>query len=283
MIRVEDFSFRYRGGARLAVSGVSLQVAAGSFVGITGAAGSGKTTLARAMGGIVPHCFEGDFYGSVSVGGLDTCAARLVDVSRLVGSVLQDAESQFTAEVVEDEVLFGPENFGFSREGMSERVARALACVGISDLRHRAISSLSGGQKQRVALASVLAAEPAALVCDAPTSELDSASSREVFELLRRICRERAAAVVVVEQDVALLAEYADELVVMEEGRMALSGPPADVLVRFDELERCGVACPRSTALMERLRAAGAYSGRAVRDVPEAQAVLLPLLERGAA
>ena len=105
MIRITDFSFRYREGAAPAVSGANLSIGRGEFVGVTGAAGSGKSTLTYALNGIVPHCYPGDFYGSVEVDGMDTCEAALTDVSRVVGSVCQDVESQFVTSVVEDEVL----------------------------------------------------------------------------------------------------------------------------------------------------------------------------------
>lgn len=150
MIRITDFSFRYREGAAPAVSGANLSIGRGEFVGVTGAAGSGKSTLTYALNGIVPHCYPGDFYGSVEVDGMDTCEAALTDVSRVVGSVCQDVESQFVTSVVEDEVLYGLENFAVPRGEIESRLTRALADMGIADLRERAIASLSGGQKQKV-------------------------------------------------------------------------------------------------------------------------------------
>ena len=191
MIEIKDFAFQYREGTRPVVSGINLTIPDGAFVGITGAAGSGKSTLTYALNGIVPHCYPGDFYGSVVVDGLDTCETALTDLSRVVGSVCQDVDSQFVTSVVEDEVLYGLENFAVPRDQMEGRVAQALADMGISDLRDRVISSLSGGQKQKVAIASILAMRPKVLVLDEPTAELDPASSRSVFELL---CRLRARA-----------------------------------------------------------------------------------------
>ncbi|OUO91770.1 energy-coupling factor ABC transporter ATP-binding protein [Gordonibacter sp. An230] len=270
MIRITDFSFRYREGAAPAVSGVSLAIGRGEFVGVTGAAGSGKSTLAYAMNGIVPHCYPGDFYGSVEVDGMDTCEAALTDVSCVVGSVCQDVESQFVTSVVEDEVLYGLENFAVPRGEIESRLTRALADMGIADLRERAIASLSGGQKQKVAIASVLALRPKVLVLDEPTAELDPASSLSVFDLLARYARQHGTAVVVVEQKIALLARYADALVVMEEGRIRFADAPAAVLSHDEELVRIGVGCPRSTTLVNRLRAAGVCSGRAARTVREA-------------
>lgn len=274
MIEISNFSFQYREGARPVVSGIDLSIAPGAFVGITGAAGSGKSTLTYALNGIVPHCYPGDFYGSVVVDGMDTCETALTDLSRVVGSVCQDVDSQFVTSIVEDEVLYGLENFAVPRDEMEQRVAQALADMGIADLRDRVISSLSGGQKQKVAIASILAMRPKVLVLDEPTAELDPASSKGVFDLLSAYAREHGTTVVVVEQKIALLSQYADVLVIVDEGRIRFADAPANVLVHSDELKRIGVNCPRSTTLMNRLAAEGAYAGPAVRNVQEACAAL---------
>ena len=170
MIEIRDFTFRYRESAQPVVSGIDLSVPDGAFVGVTGAAGSGKSTLTYALNGIIPHCYPGDFYGSVVVAGMDTCEVALTDVSRVVGSVCQDVDSQFVTSVVEDEVLYGLENFGVPHDQIEARLRQALADMGIADLRDRVISSLSGGQKQKVAIASILALRPAVLVLDEPNS-----------------------------------------------------------------------------------------------------------------
>ena len=278
MIKIRDFTFRYREGDRPVVSGINLDIPDGAFVGITGAAGSGKSTLTYALNGIIPHCYPGDFYGSVVVDGLDTCDVALTDVSRLVGSVCQDVDSQFITSVVEDEMLYGLENFGVPRDEIEGRLEQALDDMGIADLRDRTITSLSGGQKQKVAIASILALNPRVLVLDEPTAELDPASSRSVFELLSAYAREHGTTVVVVEQKIALLSQYADLLVIVDEGRIRFADAPADVLAHADELKRIGVNCPRSTTLMNRLRAEGLYQGPSVRNVREAREALEEVL-----
>ena len=270
MIEVKDFAFRYREGASPAISDVNLSIPDGAFVGVTGAAGSGKSTLTYALNGIIPHCYPGDFYGSVTIDGLDTCECQLTDVSRLVGSVCQDIDSQMVSTVVEDEMLFGLENFGMPKGQIANCVSEALQAMGIEDLRDRTIDSLSGGQKQKVAIASILAMRPRVLVLDEPTAELDPASSVVVFDLLAKYAREHGTTVVVVEQKIALLSDYADMLVVMENGRVRFAASPVEVLEHADELLELGVNCPRSTTLMNRLRAAGAYAGPVCRNVSQA-------------
>ncbi len=270
MIEICDFSFRYREMEEAAVQDINLSIPSGSFVGITGAAGSGKSTLTYALNGIVPHCYPGDFFGSVVVDGLDVCEVALTDISHVVGSVCQDVDSQFVTTVVEDEMLYGLENFGVDHAIIEDRVAEALADMGISDLRERTIASLSGGQKQKVAIASILAMQPKVLVLDEPTAELDPASSQNVFDLLTRYARDHETTVVVVEQKIALLSRYADLLVVMEEGRLRFAANPSQVLAESEDLQRMGVSCPRSTTLINRLSAEGLYSGPAVHMVEEA-------------
>lgn len=278
MIQFRDFSFRYREGADLVVRDINLTIPDGCFVGITGAAGSGKSTLTYAVNGIIPHCYPGDFYGEVSVEGLDTMEASLTDLSQLVGSVCQDIDSQMVATVVEDELLYGLENFAVPREEIPGRVTEALAAMGIVDVRDRTIDSLSGGQKQKVAVASVLALRPRVLVLDEPTAELDPASSVAVFDLLARYAREHGTTVVVVEQKIALLSDYADMLVIVDGGRIRFADTPDAVLAHSDELLALGVNVPRATTLMNALGAQGLYGGPTVRNVAGAAAALKEVL-----
>lgn len=278
MIELRDFSFRYREGDRLIVQDIDLTLPQGTFLGITGAAGSGKSTLTYAFNGIIPHCYLGDFYGTVEVCGLDTVETDLTDISREVGSVCQDIDSQMVASVVEDEVLYGLENFGIPKDQIAPRLESALDAMGIADLRDRTIESLSGGQKQKVAIASVIALEPRVLVLDEPTAELDPASSLAVFELLKRYSQKNNTTVIVVEQKIALLSRFADRLLVLDEGRIRFCDTPEEVLAHSDELLEIGINCPRSTSLMNRLREDGLYRGAPVCDVEEACKVVKELI-----
>lgn len=270
MIEIRDLSFTYRESPQPTVRNINLSIPDGQFVGITGAAGSGKSTLTYAFNGIIPHCYPGEFYGAVLIDGHDTVDTSLTDISRLVGSVCQDIDSQMVSSVVEDELLYGLENFAIPKEEVEPRLEEALRAMGIEDLRDRAIASLSGGQKQKVAVASILALRPKVLVLDEPTAELDPASSQPVFELLRRYAREHGTTVIVVEQKIALLSEYADRLIIVKEGQLLFDDSPAAVLEHAEELLAEGINCPRSTSLANRLRKLGLYSGPACRNVAEA-------------
>lgn len=278
MIEVSQLSFRYREGEDLLLKDINLVIPDGSFVGVTGAAGSGKSTLTYALNGIIPHCYPGDFYGSVKIDGIDTCEASLTDVSRLVGSVCQDVDSQIVTSVVEDEILYGLENFSVPKDQVEGRLNDALVAMGIEDLRYRSIAGLSGGQKQKVAVASVIALRPRVLILDEPTAELDPASSLAVFELLESYARDQGTTVVVVEQKIALLSRFADTVLVLDDGRIRFQGSPAEVLEYSDELLEMGVNCPRSTSLVNRLKQRGLATGSAVRDVDGAVRVCSDLL-----
>ena len=224
MITIQDFSFTYKGEKKPALQDVCLTVPEGGFLGVIGPAGAGKTTLARAVSGMIPHHYTGDYYGRVSVNGLDTVETSLSDISRLVGMVFQDVESQIISPMVEDEILYGLENFGVPREEIPGRMEEALAKVGVSDLRERTIGSLSGGQRQKVAIASIIALKPRVLVLDEPTGELDPRSSRQVFSLLKELNEEQGITVIVIEQKIMLLGEFAKQLAVLSDGKVLRQG-----------------------------------------------------------
>lgn len=144
MIEIRGLSFRYAGESRDALHNIDMTVEDGDFIGVTGPSGAGKTTLTQALSGLVPHRRAGDFFGSITVDGVDTVDSSLTALALQVGSVFQDIDSQMVAGQVEDEILFGLENFGVDRTEIPRRIDEALGDVGIAPLRHRAIDSLSG-------------------------------------------------------------------------------------------------------------------------------------------
>ena len=275
IIRIDHVSFSYGEASARALDDVTLSVSPGDVLGIIGPSGAGKTTLASAMSGAIPHHYTGPLFGSVLVDGKDTCAVTLTDISQVVGSVLQDIDTQMVASVVEDEMLFGLENFGVPHSQIEERVIDALETVGIADLRERDIATLSGGQKQKVAIAAILALRPRVLVLDEPTAALDPASSRMVFETLRSINRELGVTVVIIEQKVALLSEYASRIAVMQGGRIALEGTPSEVFSHSAELRSIGVDSPRVTRISNSLAARGLIeAGEPCLNVREASLLI---------
>lgn len=259
IIEMECVSFSYGTAAdgTYALKDIDLSVEEGTFVGLIGPSGAGKSTLASAITGAIPHHYRGRLFGSTLVAGLDTCEASPTDIAKVAGSVLQDIDAQMVASVVEDELLFGLENFGIDHREIEGRIASALDAVGIADLRHREIATLSGGQKQKVAIAAILAMTPRVIVMDEPTSALDPASARDVFEVLRRAKELTGMTVILIEQTVALLAEYCDRVVVIDQGRIALDGTPTDVFSHGETLRAIGVDTPRTVRISNSLAKAG--------------------------
>lgn len=271
MITVKNLCFQYPANDKYALSGINIDIRKGDFLGIIGGSGAGKTTLLRAINGIIPHYCRGELYGEVRVNGLDTVDSAPEQLARLIGSINQDIDAQLVASVVEDEILFGLENFGAPREDIELRLSGALDKVGIAALRHRSFASLSGGQKQKAAIAAIIALLPDILVLDEPTGELDPQSSRQIFALLRELNEKQGITIVVVEQKIMLLCEFVKNLAVMQEGSILLHGEVREVLTHSGEMERAGVNCPRVVTLAGRLREKGLYNGAAPVELDDAE------------
>lgn len=253
MIEIQDLSFKYQGAKKNALEGITLKVEKGDFVGLIGESGAGKTTLCSCINGLIPHHYTGDFYGSVKIEGDDTFESNPSKLALKVGSVFQDIESQLVSYFVEDEILFGLENFGIPSDQIERRTTEALEALGIEELRHREVASLSGGQKQKVVIAAILALEPDILVLDEPTGELDPASSVQIFELLKKLNEEKGITIVVAEQKIMLLCEYVKKLIVLEHGKLVHYGEIRSTLTHQKEMEEAGINCPRVLTLTSKM------------------------------
>ncbi|MFA5889729.1 MAG: ATP-binding cassette domain-containing protein [Actinomycetota bacterium] len=240
MIELRDVRYRYPGSSTWALDGVSLRVRDGEMVVIAGDSGGGKSTLARAITGLVPHFHGGEFAGTVLTGGRDTRTHAPRDLADVVGFVAQDPESQAVVDRVEDEIVFAMENLGVAPILMRKRMEEVLDALAISHLRDRRLETLSGGERQRVAIAGVLAAQPKCLVLDEPTSQLDPQSAEDVLGVLHRLNADLGLTIVLVEHRLERVVQYADRMIVLHDGRIACDGTPRDVLGRN------GVATPLS-------------------------------------
>ena len=278
MIQFEDFSFRYKSSEAFALQGISMTIENGAFVGIIGNSGAGKSTLTYTLSGIIPHHFDGDFYGSVKVNGLDTVEVKPEKLAQFVGEVFQDIDSQMVSSIVEDEILFGMENFGVPHDEIGRRLDSVLDMLGIRDLKARQISSLSGGQKQKVAIAAILAMDPEIIVLDEPTGELDPASSIMIFDILRRLNREFGKTVIVVEQKIMLLCEYVDRLLVMDAGKIVFDGRSEEIVQQVPLFKNLGINVPRVVELGQQLTAAGLYGGAIPLDLDQAEKMVKEVL-----
>ena len=245
IIEVQSVSYSYPDSSARALNELSLSVQEGDFVGIVGPSGAGKSTLALALSGAIPHHFRGNFFGKILVSGMDTCTVALTDISKIVGSITQDINAQMVASIVEDELLFGLENFAVPHAEIPERITYALETVGIANLRFREIASLSGGQKQKVAIAALLALQPQVMVLDEPTAALDPTSSELIFQTLSELNKTKGITVVVIEQKVGLLAKYCSKIAVMDKGAICAYGSGEEVFSQVDLLQEVGVDVPR--------------------------------------
>lgn len=248
LIAADGLGFSYAGTTRLQLAGVSLEIPAGSRVAVMGATGSGKSTFALALAGLIPHHHPGDLYGTLCVEGLFTHRATLPELVRRVGLVMPDPESQLLGRRVLDDVAIGPANLGLPRDQVWARAANALEAVGLTGLADREVATLSGGQQQRLAVAGVLAMDPPILVLDEATSALDP----EGAAAIHRIIQERCAAgqtVVLVDHDPDVVAAWADHLLVLDDGRPRFYGPPTDFFRDPAGTVRAGLRPPAAHAV----------------------------------
>lgn len=254
IIEAQSVSYSYPDSSAHALNELSLSVQEGEFLGIVGPSGAGKSTLALALSGAIPHHFRGNFFGKILVTGMDTCTVALTDISKIVGSITQDINAQMVASIVEDELLFGLENFAVPHTEIPDRITYALETVGISSLRFREIASLSGGQKQKVAIAALLALQPQVMVLDEPTAALDPTSSELIFQTLSELNKSKGITVVVIEQKVGLLAKYCSKIAVMDKGSICAFGSGEEVFSQVDLLQKVGVDVPRCVRVSKGVR-----------------------------
>lgn len=249
LLEVKNFTFSYPQSPQPALKGISFSVEKGEFIGITGPTGAGKTTLACCLNGIIPHFQGGKLQGAINLQGISIFKRNTAQISRLVGSVFQDPEAQIISTEVEQELAFGPENLGFPPREIERRISEALELAGIKELRHRPTVNLSGGEKQRVAIAAALAMLPEILLLDEPTSELDPVGTEEIFQVLSKLNKEHGITIVMIEQKTEQLAAYANRLLILNGGTVAMEGEPWQVFARRNELEEIGVKIPQVTQL----------------------------------
>jgi energy-coupling factor transporter ATPase len=260
IIEAKNLTYTYPGGTKPSINGVSLKVEKGEFVLITGPSGCGKTTLCRCFNGLIPHFYQGELKGEITVAGMDVTKHETHDMAKNVGLVFQNPENQLFALSIEKDVAFGLENLGVPREEMQKRVEWALRLTDIYDLRERSPHEVSGGQQQRVAIAAVLAMQPDIIVLDEPTSFLDPLSAEKIFEVIHDLNKRLGITVVLVEHRLDLTAKYADHIIIMDEGAVCFDGNPREIL-NTEETRLIGVGIPKATFLYHILRKDGVDLG----------------------
>ena len=231
---------------------LNLQIEEGTFVAVLGSNGCGKSTLAKHFNSILLPCG-----GKVSVFGMDTLNEdSLIAIRRTTGMVFQNPDNQIVANVVEEDVAFGPENLGISSPMIRQRVDNALKQVGMYEYREHAPHLLSGGQKQRVAIAGIIAMEPRCIVLDEPTAMLDPKGRREVMQTIAKLNREKNITVILIthHMDEAAMAQ---RVIVLNQGGVALDGTPEEVFSQAEMLHSIGLAAPETVELCYELNKHG--------------------------
>ena len=256
IIHIEKISFTYpeeEGRETFAaLDGVTLDIEAGSFVAVLGHNGSGKSTLAKHMNAVLLPTG-----GKVYVDGMDTWDEEvLLEIRRRVGMVFQNPDNQIVANVVEEDVAFGPENLGVPTEEIRRRVDAALKAVGMESFLLHAPHNLSGGQKQRIAIAGIIAMEPKCIVLDESTAMLDPSGRREVLDTVRRLNQEKGITIVLITHHMNEAA-MADRVVVMDDGHVVMDGKPREILTRMEDLRAIGLDVPHTVELLHGLREDG--------------------------
>jgi len=228
LFEIKNLTYYYPETEQPALHNINIAVEEGEFLLVTGGSGSGKSSLARALAGLIPGFHGGRIGGTVYYKKKDIQSINRRDLAREVGIVFQDPEKQLVMTGVEAEVAFGLENIGLPQAEMFRRVAEVMSFLGLTSLKEEFTATLSGGQKQKLALASVLAMQPQALILDEPTSQLDPAAAEEFLNLIKRLNEEMHLTIILVEQRLDRCFHLADRVVVMENGEILHDGPPGE-------------------------------------------------------
>lgn len=244
-VNITDVTFVYPGSEQPVLNGASLTIGRGSFTAIIGGNGCGKSTLCKLFNGLIPHYYSGDFTGTVEICGLSAEKHTVSELSRMVGYVYQDFDNQLVRPTVLDEAVFAPLNYGLAE--YREMGSRALELCGLTHLKDRYIWELSGGQKHLLALAGALSLEPDILVVDEPVSQLDPQHARQVYDVLRQLNRVHGKTIIVIEHHTEFIADYCEEVCLMEQGTVRWQRPVAEALNSLEDLERLGIQPPEVT------------------------------------
>lgn len=235
-----------------AIAGVNMDVEQGQFIAILGHNGSGKSSLAKHINGLLQPAG-----GAVYVKGMNTADEdEIWQIRQTAGIVLQNPDNQIIGNIVEEDVAFGPENIGVPTEDIWRRVAQSLEAVGMEAFRLSSPGRLSGGQKQRVAIAGILAMEPECIILDEPTAMLDPKGREDVIRTIHQLNREKGITIILITHKMDEVVE-ADKLFVMDHGKVVMSGTPKEVFSDVEQIKKYRLEVPHATELAYELRKEG--------------------------
>ncbi len=256
-VELKNVSYAYPLAEEKALRNISVSFEAGRLYGIIGPNGSGKTTLCNLVRGLAPYFYRGELEGECRINGRLLKDIDFDELSVEVGFIFQNPFTQISGvkETVFEEIAMGLENLGVSREDMIRRTVQIIRDLGIENIMDKNPNALSGGQKQRVAFASIIVMEPPIIVIDEPTSQLDPHGTDMIFEIIYKM-KERGKTILLVEHKVDLLADYADEILVLNKGELVAHGPTREILTD-DSLLNQGTAIPEVALLGRDLKLDG--------------------------
>jgi energy-coupling factor transport system ATP-binding protein len=257
VIEFRNVSWRYQGSSEKALQNINLKVKKGEVLVITGPSGAGKTTLCRCINGLIPHFFEGELEGDVFVSGMDVRAYDIPYLAAKVGLLFDDPSNQLFNSTVEEELAFGPENYGVPVDEIMRRIEEGLRFARLENQRLKNPHALSGGQQQACALAAIYTMRPDVFVLDEPTANLDPYGAQLVFQRLRELIETERKTFMIVEHNLENVLPFADRLVVMDKGKIVASGIPSDVLKEVDLMEGIDLQVPHATELAYALHKLG--------------------------
>jgi energy-coupling factor transport system ATP-binding protein len=263
---------------KIALDKVSLSIEDGEFIALIGHTGSGKSTLIQHFNGLLEATS-----GKIIVVGVDITdkKAKLTDIRKKVGLVFQYPEYQLFEETIAKDIEFGPRNLGLSDEEIQSRVIKSMEMVGLDyeTYKDKSPFDLSGGQKRRVAIAGVVAMQPTTLILDEPTAGLDPKGRDDILDQISKLHKDYNMTVVIVSHSMEDVAKFADRIIVMNDGKVALQGTPAEVFKEVDLLEKIGLGVPQVTYLVRELRKKGFNLSDNVFTIEKAKKELLSILK----
>ena len=259
-----------------AIEDISFEIAEGEFIGLIGHTGSGKSTLVQTLNGLVEPTG-----GQVKVSGLDlTAAESLKEIHQKVGLVFQYPEHQLFEETVFKDVAFGPKNLGLEGEEIEKRVQHALELVNLDydEFKERSPFRLSGGQQRRVAIAGVLAMEPEILILDEPTAGLDPQMRKQLIEEIVQLQDEFSLTIILISHRMEEIARLSDRVFVLDNGKLSLTGTPAEVFSNYEYLSEIGLGVPEITEVLHKVKERGIEVDTNIFTVDQAKNELLKVM-----
>jgi len=257
-----------------AIDGLDLDIKAGDFVAILGHNGSGKSTFAKQINGILLPT-----EGTVWISGMNTADdSHIWDIRKTAGMVFQNPDNQIIGNIVEEDVGFGPENLGVPTDEIWRRVDESLEAVGMTAYRMKSPNKLSGGQKQRVAIAGVMAMKPQCIILDEPTAMLDPNGRKEVIRTVHELNRKEGITVLLITHYMEEVTD-ADRVIVMDDGRLVMDGTPREIFSRVEELKAYRLDVPQVTELAYELKKEGIALPDGILSMEELMRYLLPLMK----